>query len=59
MTESRVPDVIIRQDIRTVQIGSQEVYIASDHITTSVEDGCMYLTLTLPVRSIAWEKATK
>lgn len=59
MTESRIPDVIIRQDIRTVQIGSQEVYIASDHITTEVEDGCMYLTLRFPARSVAWEKATK
>lgn len=59
MTESRVPDVVINPSTHVAQIGAQEVYIASNSVTTSVEDGCMYLTLTLPVRSVAWEKATK
>ena len=59
MTESRVPDVVIHQDTRTVHIGSQEVYISSDHITTEVEDGCLYLTLRFPARSVVREKTVK
>lgn len=56
MTESRIPDVVINPSTRVAQIGAQEVYIASNSVTTSVGDGCMYLTLTLPVRSIAWKQ---
>lgn len=56
MTEFRIPDVVINPSTHVAQIGAQEVYIASNSITTSVEDGCMYLTLTLPVRSIAWKQ---
>lgn len=56
MTESRVPDVIINPSTHVALIGKQEVYISSNSVTTSVEDGCMYLTLTIPVRSIAWKQ---
>lgn len=56
MTESRIPDVVINPSTHVAQIGAQEVCIASDSVTTSVEDGCMYLTLTIPVRSIAWKQ---
>lgn len=56
MTKSRIPDVVINPSTHVAQIGSQEVYIASNSVTTSVEDGCMYLTLTLPVRSVTWKQ---
>lgn len=56
MTESRIPDVVINPSTHVAQIGNQEVRIASDSVTTSVEDGCIYLTMTFPVRSIAWKQ---
>ena len=56
MTESRIPDVVISPSTHVVQIGNQEVCIASDHITTEVENGCIYLTMTFPVRSVAWKQ---
>lgn len=54
---NRIPDVIVDPATASVQVGDQ-VVLAS-YITTELDEGCLYATITFPVRSVTWKPADK
>lgn len=54
---NRIPDVIVDPATASVQVGDQ-VVLAS-YITTELDEGCLYATITFPVRSVTCKPADK
>lgn len=52
---NRIPDVIVDPATTSVHVGDQVVL--ANHITTELEEGRLYVTITFPVRSVTWKHA--